>query len=164
MEPTTTIEAASMKLGTRTTNRPISPPIEDFKSHLEAKEVVIACLWKDVQKLTKEKSLMIEKQVQEIQHLHRQQSRALTVDDIRRPIDVEAHAHDTNMLIENNVIENVVAIVTTGILKDIHTPVHKWPFVVLPPPIPIVQSLITEGTQDSLFFLLFSTEMKFIHH
>ena len=86
---------------------------------------------------------MIEMQAQEIQYFYWQQSRALTMDDIRGPIDVEAHARDTNMLIDNNVIENVAANV---VLKEIHTPIHKWPFIVLLSPIPIVQSLITERT------------------
>jgi hypothetical protein len=56
--------------------------------------------------------LIFIKQVQEIQHLRQQQSHAFTVDDIQGFIDVEAHTHDTNMLIDNNVIENVVATVT----------------------------------------------------
>jgi hypothetical protein len=43
-EPTMTIEASSIELGTYTTNRPSSPSIVDFKSQLEAKEVVIARL------------------------------------------------------------------------------------------------------------------------
>jgi hypothetical protein len=46
---------------------------------------------------------------------------------------VDAHAHDTNMLVDNDVIENVVATVTAGILEDILTPVRKRAFVVLPP-------------------------------
>jgi hypothetical protein len=45
--------------------------------------------------------------------------------------------------IDNDVIENVVAIVTVGVLEDIHTPVHKRAFVALPPPSPAVQSLNT---------------------
>jgi hypothetical protein len=70
---------------------------------------------------------------------------------------VDAHAHDTNMLVDNDVIENVVAIVTAGVLEDIHTPIRKQASVVLLPPSPTVQSLNTEGTQDSLSFLVFST-------
>jgi hypothetical protein len=67
------------------------------------------------------------------------------VDDVLGPLNVDAHAHDTNMLdnIDNDVIENVVAIVTVGVLEDIHTPVHKRAFVALPPPSPAVQSLNT---------------------
>jgi hypothetical protein len=72
------------------------------------------------------------------------------------PIDVEAHAQDANMLVHNDVIENMVATVTTGVLKDIHTPVSKQPSIALPPPSPIVQSLKVEGTQYSLLFPLFS--------
>jgi hypothetical protein len=79
------------------------------------------------------------------------------VDAIQGPIDLEAHAHETNMLVDNNVIENVATTVTAGVLKDIHTPVCKWPSVALLPPSPILQSLSTEGTQDSLSFPLFST-------
>jgi hypothetical protein len=52
---------------------------------------------------------------------------------------------------------NVVAIVTAGVLKDIHTLVRKQATLVLPPPSPAIQSLSTEGTQDSLSFLVFST-------
>ena len=76
--------------------------------------------------------MIFAKQVQEIQHFHQQQSHALTVDDIQGFIDVEAHAHDTNMLIDNNVIENVVATITVGVLKDIHTLVRKRPSIALP--------------------------------
>jgi hypothetical protein len=38
---------------------------------------------------------------------------------------LDAHAHDTNMLVDNDVIENVVATVTARVLEDIHTPVGK---------------------------------------
>jgi hypothetical protein len=58
------------------------------------------------------------------------------------------------MLIHNDLIENVVATVTTKVLKDIHTPVYKQPSIALPPPSPTIQSLNAEGTQDSLSFLL----------
>ena len=60
------------------------------------------------------------------------------------------------MLVDNDVIENVVAIVTVGVLEDIHTPVRKRAFVVLPPPSLAVQFLNTEEIQDSLSFLVFS--------
>jgi hypothetical protein len=43
-EPTTTIEASGTELGIRTLIKPHSSSIEDFKSVLEAKEVIIACL------------------------------------------------------------------------------------------------------------------------
>jgi hypothetical protein len=92
---------------------------------------------------------VIAKQVQEIQHLCRQQSHALIVDDIQGPIDVEAHAHDTNMQIDNDVIKNVVATITTRVLKEIHTPVCKQPSVALLPPSPIAQSL---NIDSRLFF------------
>jgi hypothetical protein len=59
------------------------------------------------------------------------------------------------MLVDNDIIENVVATVTDGVLEDIHTPVRKRAFVALPPPSPAVQSLNTEGTQDSLSFPVF---------
>jgi hypothetical protein len=122
---------------------------------LEAKDVVIACLLEDVQKLlceTKKKNLVIAKQI----NLCRQRSHTLIVDDIQGPIDVEAHAHDTNMLVVNDVIENVVAIVTAGVLKDIHTPVCKRLSIALPRPSPTIQSLNTKGTLYSLSFLRFS--------
>ena len=51
---------------------------------------------------------------------------------------MDAHAHDTNMLVDNDVIENVVAIVTAGVLEDIHTPVRKQASVVLFPRSPAV--------------------------
>jgi hypothetical protein len=70
---------------------------------------------------------------------------------------VDTHAHDTNMLVDNDIIENVVAIVTVGVLEDIHTLVRKRAFVALPLPSPTVQSLNTEETQDSLSFPVFST-------
>jgi hypothetical protein len=100
--------------------------------------------------------LEIAKQALEIQVLHRQQSRAPTVHDVAGPLNVDAHAHDTNMLVDNDVIENVVAIVTAGVLEDIHTPVRKRASIPLPPPSPAVQSLNIEGTQDSLSFPVFS--------
>ena len=52
---------------------------------------------------------------------------------------MDAHAHDTNMLIDNDVIENVVATVTVGVLEDIHVQVCKQASVVLPPQSPAVQ-------------------------
>jgi hypothetical protein len=48
----------------------------------------------------------------------------------------------------------VVAGVTAGLLKDIHTLVCKRLLIVLPPLSPTVQSNDTEGTQDSLLFPL----------
>jgi hypothetical protein len=51
----------------------------------------------------------------------------------------------------------VVAIVTAGVLEDIHTPVHKRASIALPPRSPVVQYFNTEGTQDSLSFPVFST-------
>jgi hypothetical protein len=78
------------------------------------------------------------------------------VNDIQGPINVDAHTHDTNMLVDNDVTKNAVVFVTAGILEDIHIPVRKRPSVALPPPSPIIQSLITKGIQDSLFFPLFS--------
>jgi hypothetical protein len=124
---------------------------------LEAKEVVIAGLQDDIQKLleTKENRLVIAKQVQEIEE-NVAKSHASTMDDIQNPTDDETHAHDTNMLVDNDVIENVVATVTAGVLEDIHSPIRKRPSVLLPPPSPTVQSLNTEGTQDSLSFPLLS--------
>ena len=70
---------------------------------------------------------------------------------------MDAHAHDTNMLIDNDVIENVVATVTTGVLKDIHTPIHKRASITLPLLSLVVQSLNSKGTQDSLSFPVVST-------
>jgi hypothetical protein len=61
------------------------------------------------------------------------------------------------MLVDNDVIENVVAIVTAGVFKGIHTLFRKGASVVLPPPSPEVQSLHTKRTQDSLLFPVFST-------
>ena len=76
--------------------------------------------------------------------------------DVGGPLNVDTHAHDTNMLVDNNVIENVVAIVTAGILEDIHTPICKRVSIALPLRSPTVQYFNTEGTQDSLSFLVFS--------
>jgi hypothetical protein len=59
------------------------------------------------------------------QLLRRQQTHATIVHDVGGPLNVDTHAHDTNMLVDNDVIENVVAIITTGVLEDILTPVHK---------------------------------------
>ena len=70
---------------------------------------------------------------------------------------MDTHAHDTNMLVDNNVIENVITSVTAGVLDDIHTPVHKRASIALPLPSLAIQSLNTEETQDSLSFLVFST-------
>jgi hypothetical protein len=159
MEPTMAIEVDTIDFGTGTKPQPCSPSIVDFKSQLEAKEVFISCLQEDVQKLlceTKEKSLAIAKQVEEIHRLYRLGSHAFAMDDIQGPIDVEAHAQDTNILVENNVKENVVATITARVLEDICTLVCKRPSVVLPPPSPTIQSLNMEGTQDSLLFPLFS--------
>jgi hypothetical protein len=76
------------------------------------------------------------------------------VDGLYRPIDVRGHAQDANMVVHNNVIESVVATVTTGILEDIHTHVCKRPSIAMLPPSPIVQFLNKENTQDSLLFPL----------
>jgi hypothetical protein len=157
--PTSTNETSSIELGIRTSITPDLPSVEDLKSQLEAKEVVIARLQDEVKKLLheiEEKSLEIAKQALEIQLLCRQQSHATIVHDVGGPLNVDTHAHDTNMLVDNDVIENVVATVTAGVLEDIHTPVRKRAFVALPPPSPIVQSVNTEGTQDSLSFPVFS--------
>jgi hypothetical protein len=62
----------------------------------------------------------------------------------------------TNMLVDNDVIKNVVATITVGVLKDIHTPICKRPSIALPPLSPTIQCLNKEGTQDSLSFSLFS--------
>jgi hypothetical protein len=127
---------------------------------LEAKEAVIVGLQEEVKKLllkTEEKSLEIAKHALEIQLLRRQQSCAPTVHDVGGPLDVDAHAHDTNMLVDNDVIENVVAIVTAGVLEDIHIPVRKRASIALPPSSPAVQYFNREGIQDSLSFPVFST-------
>jgi hypothetical protein len=160
IEPTPAIQAPIIDPCTATPIRPCLASGEDLKSQLETKEVVIAGLRDDIQKLlleTKENRLVIAKQVQEIEELHRQRSHASTVDDIQNPTDDETHAHDTNMIVDNDVIENVVATVTVGVLEDIHSPIRRRPLVPLPPPIPTVQSLNIEGTQDSLSFPLLST-------
>jgi hypothetical protein len=125
---------------------------------LEVKEAVIARLQDEVKKFlrqTEDKSLEVAKQALEIQLLRWQQSHAPTVHDVGGPFNVDARTHDTNMLVDNDIIENVVATVTDGVLEDIHTPVRKRAFVALPPPSPAVQSLNTEGTQDSLSFPVF---------
>jgi hypothetical protein len=86
------------------------PSLEGLKSQLEAKEAIIACLQEEVKKLlseTEDKSLEIAKQSLKIQQLRRQQSHALIVDDVRGPLNVDAHAHNTNMLVDNDVTENV---------------------------------------------------------
>jgi hypothetical protein len=98
---------------------------------------------------------VIAKQVQEIEELCCQQSHASTVDDIQNPTDDETHAHDTNMLVDNDVIENVVATVTYGVLEDIHSSIRRRPSIPLPPS-HTIQSLNTEGTQESLSFPLIS--------
>jgi hypothetical protein len=160
-KPTSAIEAPIIDPCTTTPSRPYSASGEDLKSQLEAKKVVIAGLQDNIQKLlleTKENRLVIAKQVQEIEELCHQRSHASTVDDIQNPTDDETHAHDTNMLVDNDVIENVVATVTAGVLEDIHLPICRRPLVPLPPPSHTVQSLNTEGTQDSLSFPLLSTE------
>ena len=77
--------------------------------------------------------------------------------DVGGPLNVDALAHDTNMLVDNNVIENMVATVIARILEDIYTPVRKRAFVALPLPSPAVQYFNTKGTQNSLSFLVFST-------
>jgi hypothetical protein len=158
--PTSTNETSSTEPRIRTSITPNFPSVEDLKLQLEAKEAVITRLQDEVKKLlreTEDKSLEIAKQALEIQLLRRQQSHAPTVHDVGGPFNVEAHAHDTNMLVDNGVIENAVAIVTTGVLEDIHTLVCKQASVALPPPSSTVQSLNIEGTQDSLSFPVFST-------
>jgi hypothetical protein len=136
------------------------PSVEDLKSQLEAKEAVITCLQDEVKKILRQiedKSLEIAKQALEIQLLRRQQSHASTVHDVGGPLNVDAYAHDSNMLVDNDIIENVVATVTARILEDIHTPVRKRASIALPTPSPAVESLNIEGTQDSLSFPVFST-------
>ena len=84
-KPTMTIEVSSIELGICTLIKPHSSSVEDFKSELETKEAVIVRLQEDVQKLlceTEDKSLVIAKQVLEIQHLHWQQSHAVIMDDV----------------------------------------------------------------------------------
>jgi DNA/RNA endonuclease YhcR with UshA esterase domain len=71
------------------------------------------------------KSLVVTKHIQENQHLHQLGSHDLVMDDMQGPIDVEAHAQVANMLVYNDVIENVVATVTAGVLEDIYIPVQK---------------------------------------
>jgi hypothetical protein len=126
--PTLTNETSSTEPSIHTSITPDLPFVEDLKSQLEAKEAVIAHLQDEVKKLlreTQKKSLEIAKQALEIQLLHRQQSCAPTVHDVGKPLNVDAHANDTNMLVDNDVIENVVATVTAGVLEDIHTPIRK---------------------------------------
>ena len=82
----------------------------------------------------------------EIQLLCQKQSHASTMHDIGGPVNVDAHAHDTNMLVDNDVIENVVATITTRVLEDIHTLVRKRAFVALPPRSPASQYFNTEET------------------
>jgi hypothetical protein len=65
------------------------------------------------------------------------------------------------MLIHNDVFENVVAIVTTRVLKDIHTLASKQPFIVLPLPSSMVLFFNTKGTRDSLLFPLPSATNNF---
>jgi pterin-4a-carbinolamine dehydratase len=144
--PTLTNETSSTEPSIRTSITPDLPSVEDLKSQLEAKEAVIARLQDEVKKLLRQiegKNLEITKQALEIQLLRRQQSHAPTVHDVWGPLNVDAHAHDTNMLVDNDVIENVVATITTGILEDILTPVCKRASVVLPPPSLAIQSLNT---------------------
>ena len=69
---------------------------------------------------------------------------------------MDAHAHDTNMPVDNDVIENVVATVTARVLEDIHTPIRKQASIALPPRSPAVQYLDIERSLDSLSFLVFS--------
>jgi hypothetical protein len=67
------IGIASINLDTCTMPRPTILDAMDFKLQLKVKVVVIASLQEDVQNLfceTKEKSLLITKQVEEIQLLH----------------------------------------------------------------------------------------------
>jgi hypothetical protein len=126
--PTSTNETSSIEPSIHTSITPNLPSVEDLKSQLEAKEAVIARLQDEVKKLlrqTEDKNLEIAKQALEIQLLRQQQSHAPTVHDVEGPLNVDAHAHDTNMLVDNDIIENVVAPVTTGVLEDIHTPVRK---------------------------------------
>jgi hypothetical protein len=126
--PILTNETSSTEPSIHTSITPDLPFVEDLKSQLEAKEAVIAHLQDEVKKLlreTQKKSLEIAKQALEIQLLHRQQSCAPTVHDVGKPLNVDAHANDTNMLVDNDVIENVVATVTAGVLEDIHTPIRK---------------------------------------
>jgi hypothetical protein len=159
-EPTPAIQAPIIDPCIAIPSMPCSASGEDLKSQLETKEVVIAGLQDDIQKLlleTKENRLLIAKQVQEIEELRRQCSHASTVYGIQNPTDDETHAHDTNMLVDNDVIENVVATVIYGVLEDIHSPIRRRPSIPLPPPSHTVQSLNTEGTQDSLSFPLIST-------
>jgi hypothetical protein len=69
------IQAPIIDPSTATPSMPCSASREDLKSQLEAKEVVIAGLQDDIQKLlleTKENRLVIAKQVQEIEELCRQ--------------------------------------------------------------------------------------------
>jgi hypothetical protein len=127
-KPTPAIQAPIIDPYTATPSRPCSVSGEDLKSQLEAKEVVIVGLQDDIQKLlleTKENRLVIAKKVQEIEELRRQRSHASTVDDIQNPTKNETHAHDTNMLVDNDVIETVVATIAAGVLEDIHSPIRR---------------------------------------
>jgi hypothetical protein len=135
------IKEASIDLGIFIRPWPSSSSTVDFKSQLEAKDVVITRLQEDVQNLlceTKEKILVISKQVEEIQYLHQIGSLALAMDDIQGPIVVRGHAQDANMLVYNAIIENVVATIIARIFKDIHTPVCKQPSIVPPLPRPTI--------------------------
>ena len=52
-------------------------------------------------------------------------SHAFAMDDVQGPIDVKEHAQDAHMLVHKDDIENVIAIITAGMLKDIHILVIK---------------------------------------
>ena len=158
--PTLTNETSSTEPSIHISIKLDFPSVEDLKSQLEAKEVVITCLQDKVKTFLREieeKSSIIAKQALEIQLLYWQQSHAPTMQDVGGPLNVDAHAHDTNMLVDNDVIENVVVTVIVGVLEDIHIPVRKRASIALPPRSPTVQYLDTEGTQDSLSFPMFST-------
>ena len=73
------------------------------------------------------------------------------------PLNESTHALDTSMLVDSDVIENVVATATAGVLEDIRTPVRKRASVALPPQSPARHHLDSEETQDSLSFPVFST-------
>ena len=60
------------------------------------------------------------------------------MDDVQRPFNTDAHAYDTTILVDNNVIENVVANVTAGVLEDIWIPICKQASIVPYPPSPTI--------------------------
>jgi hypothetical protein len=82
---------------------------------------------------TRDKKVIIAKQNQEFERLHKLLRQSNTMNDVRQRVNAREHSNDINMELDAVVLNHLISGVTIGVLEPMNTPIGQRTPTFMPP-------------------------------